>query len=261
MHRIKSYGNWFCFTRIVIKLVSYKNHDKANIMILFANGLQTEAIIFDFDGVIVDTEPLHYKSFQRVLKPLDLGFSWQEYVETYMGFDDRDAFMEAFAAGGRSIDSDMLQSLIVQKALLFQEVIRDGVTVYPGVVDLIHRLHTEKIPLAISSGALRSDIDPILEILGLQKCFNIIVTAEDVTKSKPDPECYQLAFNRLCHQHKTSHSKTLAIAIEDTPAGILSAKLAGLQVIGVSNSYLPEKLSDACAVTDSLETLIDFVHI
>jgi len=230
-------------------------------MILLGNRLKAEALIFDFDGVIVDTEPLHYKSFQRVLEPLELGFSWRDYVDTYMGYDDRDAFVEAFEAGGRKINSDDLLSLIRQKALLFQDVIRDGVSAYPGVIDLIHRLRAEKIPLAICSGALRSDIDPILAILGLEECFDIIVTAEDVSRSKPDPECYQLALDKLCRLYKIPHAKSSTIAIEDTPAGIISAKLAGIQVIAVSNSYPPENLSDASFVTDSLESLVDFVFI
>ncbi|MDD5286005.1 MAG: HAD family phosphatase [Desulfuromonadaceae bacterium] len=230
-------------------------------MILLGNRLQSEAVIFDFDGVIVDTEPLHYKSFQRVLEPLELGFSWQDYVDIYMGYDDRDAFLEAFEAGGRKINSDDLLTLIRQKALLFQDVIRDGVSPYPGVIELIHRLRAEKIPLAICSGALRSDIDPILTILGLEECFDIIVTAEDVSRSKPDPECYQLALDKLCHLCKIPHAKSSTIAIEDTPAGIISAKLAGLQVIAVSNSYPPDKLSEASFVTDSLQSLVDFVFI
>lgn len=230
-------------------------------MILFSNKMRAEAVIFDFDGVIVDTEPLHYKSFQRVLEPLNLGFSWQDYVDTYMGFDDRDAFIEAFAAGGRELSPATLQALINQKALLFQDVIRDGVTAYPGVVELIQRLHELKVPLAISSGALRSDIDPILTILGLQDCFDIIVTAEDVIKSKPDPECYQQAFDKLCHFNNKAYVKSYVVAIEDTPAGISAARSAGLQVIAVSNSYPPEKLTDASLVTDSLEALMGFVTI
>jgi beta-phosphoglucomutase len=228
-------------------------------MIRFPNGIKAEAVIFDFDGVIVDTEPLHYKAFQRVLEPLGLGFSWQEYVETYMGFDDRDAFLEAFKAADRKLKTDELHSLILQKAALFQGVISDGVTAYPGAVDLIQHLHSAKVPLAISSGALRSDIDPILAILGLQECFDIIVTADDVTKSKPDPECYQMAFDKLCRLNKVVLEKSSTVAIEDTPAGIQSAQQAGLQVIAVTNSYPQDKLFDASIVTDSLEALVAFV--
>lgn len=230
-------------------------------MILFANGIQAEAVIFDFDGVIVDTEPLHYKAFQRVLEPLELGFSWDDYVSTYMGFDDRDAFVEAFAAGGRKLTAASLHSLIDQKAALFQDVIRDGVSTYPGVIELILRLHAEQIPLAICSGALMSDIDPILVILGVKDCFGIIVTAEDVSKSKPDPECYRLAFDRLSRLHGLSDVKNSTVAIEDTPAGILSAKIAGLKVVAVTNSYPSDKLTDASFVTATLESLLDFVSI
>lgn len=230
-------------------------------MILFPNGIRAAAVIFDFDGVIVDTEPLHYKAFQMLLEPMGLGFSWQEYVDTYMGFDDRDAFLAAFAAGGRTLESDLLRSLINRKALLFQEVVSNGLSAYPGVVGLIQRLHAEQVPLAISSGALRSDIDPILTILGLTHCFKVIVTADDVARSKPDPESYQLAFNKLCQLHGLSDVHSAAVAIEDTPAGILSARSAGLPVIAVSNSYPSEKLSDATFITDTLESLLDFVSV
>lgn len=228
-------------------------------MVNFPNGIRAGAVIFDFDGVIVDTEPLHYKSFQLVLEPMGLGFSWRDYVETYMGFDDRDAFIEAFAAAGKKLLHDDMHALILQKALLFQKVIQDGVTAYPGVVELIHRLHSEQIPLAISSGALKSDMDPILAILGIEQCFDIIVTADDVTRSKPSPESYQLAFDRLSKLYENSFEKSTTVAIEDTPAGILSAKTAGLHVIAVSNSYSPEKLSDATMVTSTLENLLEVI--
>ena len=226
-------------------------------MVNFSNRIMAKAVIFDFDGVIVDTEPLHYKSFQMILEPIGLGFSWQDYVETYMGFDDRDAFIEAFASAGKELRSDEMNVLIQQKAILFRKVIQDGVVAYPGVVELIRRLHSEKIPLAISSGALKSDIDPILVILGIEQCFDIIVTADDVTRSKPSPESYQLAFDRLSSLHENSFEKSSTVAIEDTPAGILSARAAGLHVIAVSNSYSPEKLSDATMVTSTLENLLE----
>ena len=228
-------------------------------MVVFPGGLQADALIFDFDGIIVDTEPLHYQAFQRVLEPLGLGFSWQEYVDTYMGFDDRDAFIEAFAVRGKTIPSLELHNLIDQKAHFFQNIIHDGVSAYPGVIDLINKLHNEGVPLAISSGALHCDIAPILNVLAITDCFEAIVTAEDVAKSKPDPECYRLAFEKLFMRCPTPPlSPTRTIAIEDTPAGITSAKAAGLQVIAVTNSYPLNLVSDATSVVASLEELIDF---
>lgn len=225
-------------------------------MINFPNGIQAEAVIFDFDGVIVDTEPLHYAAFQRTLEPLGLHFTWQEYVETYIGFDDRDAFKYAFSSKGTKLSQDELHSLIEQKAAFFQEVIRSDVSAYPGVLDLIIHLHANKIPLAICSGALKADIDPILAMLGISDYFEAIVTADDVAVSKPDPESYQLAFERLQTAHQYSFSKEATIAIEDTPAGISAAKVAGLMVCAVTNSYPADRLSQATFITDSLVSLV-----
>jgi beta-phosphoglucomutase len=225
-------------------------------MISLPNGITAEAVIFDFDGVIVDTEPLHYASFQRTLEPLGLHFTWQEYVATYIGFDDRDAFRYAFSANDLVLNHDTLRQLINRKASVFNEVISSGVTAYPGVVELIQLLHTNKMPLAICSGALRSDIDPILAMLNISEYFNIIVTADDVAASKPDPECYELAFQKLLSAHNNSFSKGTTIAIEDTPAGISSAKAAGLKVCAVTNSYPAANLEQATFIVESLTSFI-----
>lgn len=222
-------------------------------MVTFPGGIRTEAVIFDFDGVIVDTEPLHYAAFQRLLEPLGIGFSWDQYVDTYMGFDDRDAFIEAFKGHGKGLSAAALLDLIERKAILFQEIIRGGISPYPGVIDLIRRIHISRTPLAISSGALRSDIEPVLETLGIADCFDIIVTAEDVAKSKPDPECYRLAHSMLNTFHSRSMPAQQILAIEDTPAGIAAAKSAGMQVLAVTNSYPAEHLSQADVITESLD--------
>ncbi len=225
-------------------------------MIFFPDGCKVEAVIFDFDGVVVDTEPLHYAAFQRALEPLGLHFSWQEYVETYIGFDDRDAFRHAFSSKGMILDQENLHGLIKQKAAFFNEVIRSGVSSYPGVVDLIIHLHRNNIPLAICSGALRSDIDPILAMLGITDYFDAIVTADDVAASKPDPECYQLAFQQLLSSGQYDFSKETTMAIEDTPAGISSARSAGLQVCAVTNSYPADRLDQATYIVESLALLL-----
>lgn len=229
-------------------------------MVYFSNGMQAEAIIFDFDGVIVDTEPLHYESFQRVLAPLGFDFTWQEYLDKYIGFDDRDAFREAFAVNKKELDSIRLQSLIAQKAFAFQDVAQNGVMAYPGAVELIRKLRNANIPLAICSGALRSDIDPILVMLGLKEYFNTIITADDVASSKPDPECYEISFSNLLALSNLPFTKQTTFAIEDTPAGISAARHAELKVCAVTNSYAADLLSDATFITSSLEQLLD-IHI
>lgn len=214
------------------------------------------AVIFDFDGVIVDTEPIHYQVFQTILEPQGMGYSWQEYTDKYMGFDDRDAFREAFHTAGKEVSQDVLQLLINQKAAIFEEVVTQGVTPYPGVIELIQELADQGIPLAISSGALRSDIIPILEQLKIKDFFTHIVTADDVPQSKPDPASYIGARDKLLYSYPHQlDSNSVIYAIEDTPAGIQSAKGAGLKVVAVSNSYPDSKLQQADSIVHSLSQL------
>jgi beta-phosphoglucomutase len=210
------------------------------------------AVIFDFDGIIVDTEPLHYKAFQEILVPRDLGYSWEEYLARYIGFDDRDAFREAFRAGGDTIDDLELKGLIEEKARAFQRIIATGVEPYPGVVELIRSV-AGNLPLGLCSGALTSDITPILRQLGIDGLFDVVVTAEDVAASKPDPASYALALARLrAHFPGRAVTPENTLAIEDTPAGIASASGAGLKTLAVTNSYPEEKLTGAFRVVVSL---------
>lgn len=208
------------------------------------------AVIFDFDGIIVDSEPMHYRAFRQVLEPLGLDFSWEAYCETYIGYDDRDTFRLALQEKGRKSCASEIKRLIRAKAAVFQELIRQGeATPLPGAVELIRSL-PGRLPTALCSGALREDILPILDHLGIAGAFNVIVTAEDTPKSKPDPAPYRLAIEKLGVAIPAT-----AVAIEDTPAGILSAKGAGLRVLAVTNSYDREFLMEADAVTDSLENV------
>jgi beta-phosphoglucomutase len=211
-----------------------------------------KGVVFDFDGIIVDSEPLHYRAFQKLLEPLGAAFTWLDYVERYMGFDDRDAFREAFRSKSMLLDDDVLAGLIAAKAKIFQDVAAEGVEPYPGVVELI-RLLSGRVPLAICSGALRSDIEPVLGMLGLADSFDCMVTAEEVDASKPDPACYRLAVQRL-QQLFPAVGITAAetVAIEDTPAGIQAAKDAGMHVLAVSNSYPAADLAAADRVVAAL---------
>ena len=206
------------------------------------------AVIFDFDGIIVDSEPLHFRAFNEVLEPAGKSISWDDYCTTYIGFDDRDAFTEIHKAAGIELEKEALKKMIDRKAEVMQRYIDDGEAVpLPGAVELIKSIPA-RLPVALCSGALRSDIQPIIEQLGIAGAFSVIVTAEDTDKSKPDPAPYQLALSRLGISNPAS-----AIAIEDTPAGIVSAKGAGLKVLAVTNSYDRDYLMEADAVTESLE--------
>ena len=219
------------------------------------NLRRPEAVIFDFDGVIADTEPLHFDAFRKVLEPLGIRFTWPEYVEEYMGFDDRDAFREAFRAHGRTLDALRLSVLVDAKSRVFQGILRAGVAAYPGTVAMIESLHASGVPLAICSGALRADIDPVLDRLGIASRFLHVVTADDVRKGKPDPEGYLLAYRKLSLSRPALSAPGRCLAIEDTPAGVEAAKRAGLSVLAVTNSHAAEDLFAADYVTGSLAHL------
>lgn len=231
-------------------------------MITLLETISASAVIFDFDGVIVDTEPLHFKAFNQVLLSYHLQISWDDYCTIYMGFDDRDAFTEIFKQHSLTLQPPLLKSLIQEKTDAFQSIIANGVTPYPGVCELITLLFQHKIPIAICSGALYSDIEPVLQQLGINSYIPVIVTADMVTKSKPDPESYLLAFRKLAaHWQEYTLSPATTVAIEDTPAGISSAIQAGLRVIAVTNSYPQHHLTQATDIITSLERLHPFTDI
>lgn len=231
------------------------------------------AVIFDFDGVIVDSERLHWAAFNAVLEPRGKKIEWSEYVDVYIGLDDRDTFKTCFPTienesrtsqrngrkaakssqspppAGRTQDGVglSLDPLISEKAAAFQELLAEGgALALPGAVELIQHL-SGQIPIAICSGARRGDIVPIIGKLDIADAFHAIVTAEDTRVSKPDPAPYRLTKERL--------GITCGMVIEDTPAGIASAKGAGLQVLAVTNSYPADALAQADTIVDSLEGL------
>ncbi|HSR88711.1 MAG TPA: HAD family phosphatase [Pontiella sp.] len=206
------------------------------------------ALIFDFDGIIVDSEPLHFRAFNEVLQPQGKTISWADYCDKYIGYDDRDAFKTIYKAHREKLSLGDLKALIARKAGILQNYVKNGEAVpLPGAVELIRSLPA-RLPVGLCSGALRSDILPVLEKLGISDAFSVMVTAEDTDKSKPDPAPYRLALKKL-----QIRDAATALAIEDTPAGIFSAKGAGLKVLAVTNSYDREYLLEADAVTDSLE--------
>jgi beta-phosphoglucomutase len=214
------------------------------------------AVIFDCDGILVDTEPLHYRAFQKILVPLGLGHDFEHYMEYFIGFDDRDAFLHAFREAGRELDLQTLKSLIEAKANALQKQIEQGVPTFPGVVELVRDLEGRGMPMAVASGALRHEVYAFVKSLGLNGAFCAVVAAEDVKKSKPDPETYVMAVERVRQaMGRPELSAASCIAVEDTPAGIESARCAGLFVVGVTNSFTEKDLGAADHVAASLVSL------
>lgn len=205
-----------------------------------------QALFFDFDGVLVDSERLHCATMSRALLaqfPHLPPLTWSTYTATLMGFDDRDAFRTLLDLHGIPSTPSLLQTLIDAKATLFAaEAAAGHVPALPGAVECVRAHAAAGIPLALCSGALRSDIDPILATLGIADSFTILVTAEDVSRSKPDPATYLLALDRLRAATDLPLPSSSCWAIEDTPDGIASARAALLNVLGLATALPPDEL-------------------
>lgn len=211
------------------------------------------AVIFDFNGIIVDDEPIHFQLFQKVLSEEGILLTEEAYYARYLGFDDRGAFQTGFQENNRPLNSAELQELIKRKAKYYQDAIRNHVAIFPGVKSLVTTL-SPSLSLAVASGALRHEIETILTTAGLLNSFKTIISAEDVTRGKPEPEIFLKALTALNAQHNgTPIPAADCVVIEDSKEGIRGARRAGMKCLAVTNSHPAEILGDADAVVKSLE--------
>jgi beta-phosphoglucomutase len=155
----------------------------------------------------------------------------------------------------RPISQEQLSILIEKKTRIVQQLLKENVQPLPGVLALIRSAQEQKIPLAISSGALMNEIRLASQCIGVWEAFTVAVSAEDVAHSKPDPESYRKAISRLSEKIGRSINPARSFAIEDSPAGIASARGAGLNVLAVTSSYPAEELQKAQRVVTSLEEI------
>ena len=215
------------------------------------------AIIFDFNGILVDDEPIHLELFQKVLREEGISLSTEDYYARYLGMDDRDCFRAAYKAHGKELDEPTLSELIRHKSVYYREVILTGPVIFPGVKEIVPALF-KRYPLAIASGALRSEIDMILADTGLIKYFQVIVSTEDISKGKPEPEIFMKALSLLNQStDKTPILPSECLVIEDSKEGVLGSHRAGMRCLAVTNSHPAEKLKEAEAVINGLDEITE----
>lgn len=212
-----------------------------------------KAIVFDFDGVIVDSEPAHFRAFAEAAKSIHYEFDYQHYLGAFVGFDDRDAFRAMLRDRGHPPDERQIAQLCRLKHAAFERLVGKAVSAIPGAVPLIQESHGQ-LPLAIASGATMLDIELILGGLNLRDRFQIIVSADHVGRSKPDPQTYVRAVEQLAARHgELALSPCDCLAIEDTSIGIDSARAAGLLTLAVATTAPAARLRTAHRVEPSLE--------
>ncbi len=211
------------------------------------------AILFDFDGVIVNSEPLHFLAFHEVLKAEKIEITEDEYYRELIGFDDKGAFKHVFEKRGKELDPKTFLRIMTTKSERMMDLIQARkYHTLPGVDELIRGLWWH-YPLAICSGALREEIEAMLEGVGLRDCFKVIVAAEDVTIGKPDPSGYLMCAKLLGKKVKKDFKPADCLVVEDAPTVIRSVRGAGFPVLAVATSYAPQKLADANYIVADLK--------
>ena len=213
------------------------------------------AVVFDFDGVIVDSERLHHETMVEAMGGEGPATPWEFYHANLMGFDDRGAFAVLLERAGIAPTPEAIRWRVARKAALFAQQAATGrVPALPGAVELV-RACAAAGPVGLCSGALRSDIDPVLAVLGIADCFAVRVTAEDVHRSKPDPTCYRLCVDKLAAAFPgRGIAPATCVAIEDTVDGIAAAQGAGIRVVAVATN-LPAATLRTTGAARVVETL------
>jgi beta-phosphoglucomutase len=202
-----------------------------------------KALVFDLDGVLVNSEPLHLEAFRRALVPFGVALSDEEYYRTYVAFTDREAFARALAGRPEAVARG-----VAEKQRIFWELFRDHVQAFPDALALLGRVPAN-LPRALATGATASEADHALRALGIRQRFAALVAAEDYRRGKPDPEPYRLAADRL------GLPPAACLAIEDTRDGIRAARAAGMVCVGVAHTHQVAELAEADVVVETLDEL------
>ena len=192
-----------------------------------------EAILFDFDGVLADTEPVHHACWAAALAEKGVSLSWSLYQEHCVGLSDRDLVAFVAARAGRSAGLEELWAQYPRKQNLFRRRVLAEPPISRDVVELLASLDAYK--LAVVSSSSRSEIEPVLGAAGILQRFDTLVSAEDVTAFKPAPEPYLVAARRL--------GVVCALVVEDSEAGLASGRAAGFEVLHIPEARrMPELL-------------------
>lgn len=203
------------------------------------------AVVFDFDGVLANSEPLHLKAYQAALQELGITLEREEYYSQYLGFDDLTALKTIGDARGMMWNDEQIEAILARKTILFDDILASTDVLYPEAAACVERLGTH-LPLGIASGALRHEILAILRRGRLDQYFRFVVAAGETSAGKPAPDPYR----RAAELHGLPPAR--CVAIEDSRWGIESAKRAGLQCVGITQTYPASELPGADRIIDSL---------
>jgi len=213
------------------------------------------AVIFDFDGVITDSEVLHLRAFNQSLIPYGVEISTKDYYTNYLGFSDFDCYKTLVDNGLLKIDERQIGGIIKEKSEIFEELTKTEGRTIEGVHEFLQMLEKNNIPMAICSGSLLVEIEVVLEESRQRHFFAEIVSAEQVKKGKPHPEGFLLALKKLNKHFTPSIGASECIVIEDSHWGLQAGKAAGMHTVAVTNSYDAGQLTIAEKIVAHLNEL------
>lgn len=211
-----------------------------------------DALIFDFDGVVVDSEPVHLRCFRAVLAARGVPLTTEDYYSKYLGYDDHDCFVHVLEDNRRPADAALVKTMMAEKTALVQQAFAKEISAMPGAVELMAAARQTGVPVGICSGALRDEIQLAGTTVGAMPHVQVLVAAQDVRCGKPHPEGYLLAQKLLAEKVRRPVRPGFCWVLEDSPAGIQAGKAAGCHVLGITNSYPQAALAQADRVVSTL---------
>jgi beta-phosphoglucomutase len=216
-----------------------------------------KAIIFDFNGVILNDEPLHYISMKESVVEFGIVLTREAYWAKYLPLADANCLESILRDFNVHLSDEQKRGGLARKAQLYRELIQDSLPLFPGAAQFVEKA-AQFYPLAIASGARRREIDYVLDAADLRCCFRSILAAEDFVKGKPHPESFLQALESLNSNIDGSPSPIKAgecLVIEDSVEGVHGARSAGMVCLAVSNTYPDAELQEANKVISSLENV------
>lgn len=211
-----------------------------------------DALMFDFDGVVVDSEPIHLACFREVLARRKIPLTTEEYYGKYIGFHDHDCFAAAMRAHAHPVDQREVLAMTAEKTRMVQKALAESTRPLPGALELMRAARAGGAGVAICTGAWRKEVTIAIAVLGAAELVDVIVCCDDVRRHKPDPEGYLLTMRRLGQTLGRCVHPERCWVIEDAPAGIEAGRKAGCRVLAVTTSYDARALSAADTIVHSL---------
>lgn len=210
-----------------------------------------QAVVFDFDGVLANSEPLHLQAFQAAVAEDGFALSAEEYYEQYVGFDDEAVFRRMTEAWRVADAEPWIARMMTSKAARLQALLDGAATLFPGAAACVRSL-SARVPVAVASGAIRNEILHVLDAAGLAGAFTAIVAAGEAPRSKPAPDPYRRAVELMSRAVGTRLEPAFVVGIEDSAQGLAAARAAGLRTVGLTTTYRRFERGQADAVLPSI---------